>query len=326
MAKISVSHLTFCYEGSFDNIFTDVSFNIDSDWKLGLIGRNGRGKTTFLNLLMGNEKYQGTIVCSQDFDYFPFDIEDTSQHTIDVIHQIKPTFELWQLMRELTLLKVKQHMLYQSYDSLSMGEQTKVMLAVLFMRDNNFLLIDEPTNHLDMHARMLVSQYLNLKKGFILVSHDKHFLDNCTNHMLSINKSDITVHKGDFSTWYENKKRQDNFELDQNIKLKKEITRLTKAAKQTTDWSDKVEATKWGEDSYDKGHMGHMAAKMMQRSKTAQVRRQHAIDEKSKLLKNIETADNLKIHPLWFHSDPLIRMNDLSISYGDNTIFSDKSF
>ena len=53
MSLISVSHLTFCYEGSFDNIFEDVSFQIDTDWKLGLTGRNGRGKTTFLKLLMG---------------------------------------------------------------------------------------------------------------------------------------------------------------------------------------------------------------------------------------------------------------------------------
>ena len=51
MAQICVSNLTFCYEGSFDNIFEDVSFVIDTDWKLGFIGRNGKGKTTFLNIL-----------------------------------------------------------------------------------------------------------------------------------------------------------------------------------------------------------------------------------------------------------------------------------
>ncbi len=49
MSMISVNNLTFCYEGSYDNIFEDVSFNIDTDWKLGFIGRNGIGKTTFAN-------------------------------------------------------------------------------------------------------------------------------------------------------------------------------------------------------------------------------------------------------------------------------------
>ena len=51
MSLIRVNHLTFAYEGSYDNIFEDVSFQIDTDWKLGFVGRNGRGKTTFLNLL-----------------------------------------------------------------------------------------------------------------------------------------------------------------------------------------------------------------------------------------------------------------------------------
>ena len=56
MAQICVSNLTFCYEGSFDNIFEDVSFVIDTDWKLGFIGRNGKGKTTFLNILSASKE------------------------------------------------------------------------------------------------------------------------------------------------------------------------------------------------------------------------------------------------------------------------------
>lgn len=57
MSMIKVQDLTFSYPGSFDNIFEDVNFQIDTDWKLGFIGRNGRGKTTFLNLLLGNYEY-----------------------------------------------------------------------------------------------------------------------------------------------------------------------------------------------------------------------------------------------------------------------------
>ena len=72
MSKINVSNVTFCYEGSYQNIFENVSFHIDSDWKLGLIGRNGKGKTTFLNLLLGKYEYQGAITASVVFDYFPY--------------------------------------------------------------------------------------------------------------------------------------------------------------------------------------------------------------------------------------------------------------
>ena len=76
MSQIRVNHLTFAYEGSFDNIFENVSFSIDTDWKLGFIGRNGKGKSTFLNLLMGKYEYTGSITSNAVFDYFPYDITE----------------------------------------------------------------------------------------------------------------------------------------------------------------------------------------------------------------------------------------------------------
>lgn len=71
MSMIKVQDLTFSYPGSFDNIFESVNFQIDTDWKLGFIGRNGRGKTTFFNLLLGNYEYSGKILASVEFNYFP---------------------------------------------------------------------------------------------------------------------------------------------------------------------------------------------------------------------------------------------------------------
>ncbi len=89
MSQIAVNNLSFAYDGSYDTIFSDVSFILDSDWKLGLIGRNGRGKTTFLKLLMGQYRYQGNISASVSFDYFPFEI-DRSQTTRGVVESVAP--------------------------------------------------------------------------------------------------------------------------------------------------------------------------------------------------------------------------------------------
>ena len=72
MAQINVTNLTFGYDGSFDYIFENVSFSVDTDWKLGFIGRNGKGKTTFLNLLLGKYEYTGNISTNVVFDYFPY--------------------------------------------------------------------------------------------------------------------------------------------------------------------------------------------------------------------------------------------------------------
>ncbi len=76
MSMIKVENLTFSYPSSCDNIFEDVSFQIDTNWKLGFVGRNGRGKTTFLNLLLGKYTYSGTITSSVQFDYFPYPVDD----------------------------------------------------------------------------------------------------------------------------------------------------------------------------------------------------------------------------------------------------------
>ena len=174
MSLIQINNLSFSYEGTYEDVFREVSFNIDSDWKLGLISRNGRGKTTLLKLMVGRYTYQGSILSNLKFDYFPFDIKDISRNTIDAIESIKGEIELWRLIKEMNQLELSEEMLYRPFESLSMGERTKIMLAMLFIEDNNFLLIDEPTNHLDIEGRYVVSRYLNSKKGFILVSHDQN--------------------------------------------------------------------------------------------------------------------------------------------------------
>ena len=153
MSLIDIKNLTFSYETSFENIFEDVSFQIDTDWKLGFIGRNGRGKTTLLNLLLGKYDYRGKISASVTFDYFPFEVEDKSRTTIDIIDSINNSYEVWELNRELSLLDVDQDVLYRPFETLSNGEQIKDLLAALFLKEQNFLLLDEPTNHLDEEGK-----------------------------------------------------------------------------------------------------------------------------------------------------------------------------
>ena len=326
MSLIQVSNLTFAYDGSYENVFENVSFQIDTNWRLGFTGRNGRGKTTFLNLLLGKYEYQGSISASVSFSYFPYEVADKSRLAIDVVEQIHPDYEYWKIAREMNGLQLDEEVLYRPYGTLSNGEQTKLQLAVLFSKENNFLLIDEPTNHLDIRGRELVSRYLCSKKGFILVSHDRSFLDGCVDHILSINKANIEVQRGNFSSWWENKTRQDAFEQAENEKLKKEISRLEETARQKANWSDRVEATKIGEHAFDRGYIGHKAAKMMARSKSIENRQQAAIEEKSKLLKNIERSDVLKIFQTPFHTKRLVQLLDVGISYDGNEVCAGVNF
>lgn len=232
MAQINVSNLTFGYEGSYDTIFENVSFSIDTSWKLGFVGRNGKGKTTFLQLLLGKYEYQGAITRSVVFDYFPYPVKqkDLERTAAELMEDWKAGVESWRVLCELEKVDMDAELLYRPFGTLSFGERTRVMLAVLFSGENDFLLIDEPTNHLDQDAREIIKKYLASKKGFILVSHDRDLLDACIDHVLVLNRASIEVQSGNFSSWWENKEKADHFARMEHEKRVKEIGKLKAAA------------------------------------------------------------------------------------------------
>ena len=338
MAQIQVTNLTFSYDGSADDVLRDVTFNIDTDWKLGLIGRNGKGKTTLLNLFMGKYEYQGSITTGTRFDYFPYRVSerDTDKTASELIEGWKPTVESWQVMVQMNQLGMDSECLYRPFGTLSYGERTRVMLAVLFADENEFLLIDEPTNHLDSAARDIVKEYLAGKKGFILVSHDRDLLDGVCDHVLVLNRASVEVQAGNFSTWWENKEKTDAFRQAENEKHMKEIGKLKSAADRTGKWADKSEGSKIGFDpvkEHDRSiatrsFIGAKTKKMQARVKAVEKRIDREITEKEGLLQDIERVNDLKLQPLRYHKEVLINAYDLSLKYADadRELFRDLRF
>ena len=337
MAQIQVTDLSFTYEGSSDPVFEHINFNIDTDWKLGLIGRNGKGKTTLLNLLMGRYHYQGSISSSARFDYFPYDVqEDDLALTAEALmERWKPQVELWQVLVQLSEIGMQPECLYRPFGTLSHGERTRVMLAVLFAAEGEELLIDEPTNHLDIAARESVKAFLSRKKGFILVSHDRDLLDAVINHVLVLNRATIEVQAGNFSSWWENKEKSDAFAQAENEKHLKEIRKLKTAADRSGRWAAKNENTKIGFDplkEHDRmmdtrAYIGAKTKKMQARVKAFEKRIDREIEEKEGLLQDIEQVTSLKIDPLRYHKDVLVSAYDLSLSYeGKKPLFEGLRF
>ncbi len=323
MSMIRVENLTFAYPGSYDNVFENVSFQFDTGWKLGFLGRNGRGKTTFLRLLLGEYPCGGGISGAPPCVYFPHEPGGVSRMTMEVLQEAAPTAEEWELLRETGLLGVEAEALYRPFSTLSNGERTKALLAALFCGDERYLLIDEPTNHLDVQGRRAVAEYLRRKRGFLLVSHDRAFLDGCVDHVMALNKTGVEVQSGNFSSWWENRRRRDEFEQARNDRLQKEVGRLRQAAAQTSRWSDKVEASKKGTRTAglrpDRGYIGHKSAKMMQRAKSLESRRQRALEEKAGLLQDLERAEALKLRPLTARSR-LLDAREMSLFYGERRV------
>lgn len=337
MAQLQVSGLTFSYEGSGDNVFEDVSFSIDTSWKLGLIGRNGKGKTTLLNLFMGKYEYSGSISCGTVFDCFPYAVSasDLDKTAAELVNIWKPQVEEWQILVQLSQIGMDPECMYRSFGTLSYGERTRVMLAVLFASDDEMLLIDEPTNHLDKDARKSVKEYLKTKKGFILVSHDRDLLDAVTDHVLVLNRNSVEVQAGNFSSWQENKERADAFARTENEKHIKEIGKLKAAADRSDRWAVKNENTKIGFDPLKepernistRSYIGAKTKKMQARVKSYEKRMDREIAKKEGLLKDIEQITDLKIGPLKYHKDTLIEAKDLVLSYDPGVpLFTDLTF
>lgn len=329
MSLINISGLTFSYEGSSENVFENVNIRLDTDWKLGLVGRNGRGKTTLMKLLTGELSGSGSISSTVEFEYFPYTAADLEMFTIDVIRETAAEAEDWEIYREMSLLKMDSDTDYRQFCTLSGGEQVKALLVGLFLRRNSFLLIDEPTNHLDSDGRRILGEYLSRKKGFIVISHDRKFLDACTDHILSINRCGLEIQKGNYSDWQRNKDMRDNFEISRNEKLKKDIKRLENAAKRAADWSDRAEKSKIGFDPTKveknisrRPYEAAKAKKLMSRSAAISERRERAITEKEQLLRNVEQSAELKIGTLDFHAKQLIQLENVSLRYGEKIVCS----
>lgn len=320
MSQIIIQDLHFTYDGDHTPVFEGLNLRLDTDWKLGLVGRNGRGKTTLLRLLAGELEGRGTVSLSRPCRRWPGPVSDPSRRTRDILLEDVPPEEAWRLSWELSKLGLGEEVLDRPFSTLSGGEQTRALLAALFLDEGSFPMIDEPTNHLDGPGRALVSDYLRtLDRGFLLVSHDRAVLDGCVDHILALNQTGPELVRGNFSTWFRDKEDRERGEAARNEKLKGEIRRLEQAARQTERWSDRVEKTKYASKNSglrpDRGFVGHKAAKLMKRSKALEDRRQRAVEEKAGLLQDVERADSLKLTPLIYHSRRLLEGKELAVTY-----------
>lgn len=320
MLQLTIRDLSFTHEGSYTPVFDRLTVQLDTSWRLGLIARNGRGKTTLLHLLEGRYTYQGSINCPLLPVYFPFSVPDQGLRALEVAQQCAPESAAWQLERELRLLRVPEDGLERPFATLSQGEQTKVLLAALFSREDVYPLIDEPTNHLDVHGRQQVADYLRRKDGFLLVSHDRAFLNRCVDHVLSLNRADVWVMQGDYDAWEERLRLHNETEQARNEELQRDIKRLEASARRTAAWSNQAEKGKFHVSpsevaAVDRGYVGAKAAAVMKRSQSTLRRREKALEEKRSLLHNVEQVGTLKLPVLHHPKDVLVSVQNGCIAY-----------
>lgn len=222
---ISVNNLS--KTNGIKNIVDNVSFSIEENDKVALIGINGTGKSTLLKILAGIENYQGEIIKKKDMtiSYLPqnpsFDpnktiIEEASV-TVDKPYEIKAM---------LNKLGISDY--NQPIKELSGGQQKRVALAITLLKPCDLLILDEPTNHLDNEMIEYLEKYLiKFNKAIFMVTHDRYFLERVTNKIIEVDRSKIYEYQANYSQFLDLKAKREEADLASQRKrklfLKKEL-------------------------------------------------------------------------------------------------------
>ena len=361
MSSIVFDKVDFHYSNPFCDVFTGVDLVIDTDWRTALVARNGRGKTTLLRLIAGEARStRGHLEADLTALIFPFDPPSPEAATRSVIRAAVAPFDAWALRmtelsedpseeamerygeiasrfeeaggyeidsrieREVAALGLDAEILGRPFTTLSGGEQTRALIAGLFLGPGAFPLIDEPTNHLDMAGRSLLADYLSRKNGFIVASHDRALLDACVDHVVAIERSGISVIHGNYSTWREQRDRTEAHEWRRRENLEREVSQLRKASGARRHGATKKEREKRG--AADKGFIGHRAAKQMKRAIEIERRVECRLEEKEGLLPNWEKDRSLKLEARADGPTIVLTVNNLRLTLEDRALVDNLSF
>lgn len=206
-----------------ETLLKNINFAIDEKDKIGLVGANGAGKTTLIKILMGLETHDESLETNEKgkigkkgnlrIGYLSQNFDLNMENTVfdELMGELKEINNKYNHEEYGTEYKVKQILnglnfpeerWNQRIDDLSGGQQSRIALGKILLEEPELLILDEPTNHLDLNAIEWLEKYLNTyNKAFILISHDRYFLDNVVNRIFEIEKKTINIYKGNFSEY-----------------------------------------------------------------------------------------------------------------------------
>ncbi|MDD4609033.1 MAG: ATP-binding cassette domain-containing protein, partial [Bacteroidaceae bacterium] len=234
-------------------ILEDFSYVFSRFEKMGIVGDNGSGKSTFLKLLLGEiEADKGVVDVGETvrFGYYSQDgLEfDEQMKVLDVVQDIAEVIELGN-GKQLTASQFLQHFLFSpetqhSYVyKLSGGERRRLYLCTVLMRSPNFLVLDEPTNDLDIMTLNVLEEYLTAFKGcVIVVSHDRYFMDKVVDHLMIFNgQADIRDFPGNYSDYRDWKDARQQEEKEQEKQKTEKTARVRQNEKRKLSFKERLE-------------------------------------------------------------------------------------
>jgi ATP-binding cassette subfamily F protein 3 len=301
---IKIKNLSISFSGH--QVFEDVNFAINSGDKVGFIGRNGSGKSTFLKLLLGRlEPDSGEVEISNNYKigYLEQHIKFTHQDVVSEVCSILPDdreYEGWKGEAILMGLGFSNEDMMKNPSDFSGGYQVKINLAKLLLMEPDMLLLDEPTNYLDIYSIRWLKKFLQDWRGaLVLITHDRGFMDSVITHTLNI-------HRGRF------KKTPGNTEnVREKIAIEEEMYEKTrvneeKKRQETQEWIDRFKAK------------ASMAARAQSRMKMLEKE-----DVKEKLM-HIKTLDFQFNYLPYINKESLATLERVRFGYSPNDILIQK--
>lgn len=241
MVEILFNNVCKAYDGK--TVFENISGKINDQDKIGLVGKNGVGKTTLARLLGGIEAQdKGDIIYSPSYiktlyiEQYPVFDENisvydeilkraTSSHHNDIKHIDA------KIQKALNMVGLSKRKWRQRAVSLSGGEKTKLALCEIFVKDFDFLILDEPTNHLDVESSEMLEDFIaDFEKPMLIISHDRFFLDNIAHKIWELNPQGLREYIGNYSSYRDQREielreiqREYDKQQDKILHLKKVI-------------------------------------------------------------------------------------------------------
>ena len=239
MLKLNVLNISKAYLDK--EVLKNMNFTVNNNERIGIVGRNGCGKTTLIKIILGEVLPDiGSVDIKTSIGYLPQANEAHDISLSGIVNNKDLSKDIRRLINELELEKLKD----KDISLLSGGEKTKLMFVSAVMGKPELLILDEPTNFLDWKSIEIMEEYLRKYKGaLIAISHDRVFLDNIAEEILEINKGELNRYKGNY-TWYrEQKDKEEEREKIEYIKYKKKQKALRQAAQGIMDKANKLNAT-----------------------------------------------------------------------------------
>ncbi len=221
-----------CLSYGVTDILKNISFSVNEGDKVGIIGVNGAGKTSLLNIIYGSaESNSGTVNIKKGVK-----IGFLRQHIKDEYEALTVYDLVFSSLKEeyktkaegvLRSLGIPDELHHLPMEKLSGGQKTRVALASVMMGENDIIILDEPTNHLDIESLASLENMVKLsKKTFLIVSHDRYFLDKTTTHTLEIENCECSMYSGGYSVFAEKKRKLREDALKHYNLQQKEIARI----------------------------------------------------------------------------------------------------